>query len=162
MTAAVRPWPARIRVAVRGAVVHDGRLLLLRYGTDDRIHYNLPGGSVRTDEPVAMTVARKVRVSTGLEVRVGRLLFVHETLPLGTGSDPSVYHKLELVLLAHVAGAGPLAGDGDGGHPTWLPVGQLGRVRLLPPFQRRLLAGLRGSPPAEDPLHVEAGSSPAG
>lgn len=73
---------ARPEVAV-GAVVRDagGRLLVIRRGQAPAAgRWTLPGGRVERGELVAEAVEREVAEETGLTVRVGALVGVHEVV----------------------------------------------------------------------------------
>ncbi|MFI6743416.1 NUDIX domain-containing protein [Nonomuraea sp. NPDC050451] len=142
MTASVTP---RLKIAVRAAVrMGDGLLLIAHH--DPHLHYNLPGGSVRPDEPMLDTLNRKCAESLGDGVQIEDLLFVHETLPGGSGSDPSVFHKLEFVMAARVGAAFRLDRASASIEPVALD--RLASAPLLPPIQGLLLEALKDAPPA--------------
>ena len=77
-----------IIVRVTGILVEDGRILLLDQDVDDR-SWSLPGGRVEPGEPLGDAVVREMREETGLDVRVERLLYVCDHLPVG---GPHVVH----------------------------------------------------------------------
>jgi ADP-ribose pyrophosphatase YjhB (NUDIX family) len=57
---------------VSGLIVREGRVLLVRRGTEPfRGYWSLPGGHVEAGEPPAAAVAREVLEETGLVVDVG-------------------------------------------------------------------------------------------
>jgi len=64
-----RTYPTRPYLAVSAAIVHDGRVLIVRraqppaYGL-----YTLPGGGVELGETLEQAVIREVREETGLEI----------------------------------------------------------------------------------------------
>lgn len=62
-----RQW----RVGADGAVVHQGRVLLVRhvYG-DKKGRWALPGGYATHDERLDQTIVREVREETGVEAEV--------------------------------------------------------------------------------------------
>lgn len=77
-----------IIVRVTGILVEDGRILLLDQDVDDR-SWSLPGGRVEPGEPLGDALVREMREETGLDVRVERLLYVCDHLPVG---GPHVVH----------------------------------------------------------------------
>jgi len=65
-----------MKVRVTAVVVEDDRILLLDQDTDGARSWSLPGGKVEPGETIEEALEREVREETGLEVRVGDLLYV--------------------------------------------------------------------------------------
>ncbi|RCV56020.1 NUDIX domain-containing protein [Marinitenerispora sediminis] len=78
-------------VRVTAVVIEDGQLLLLDQDTGSGRSWSLPGGTVEEGEPLAAALVREVREETGLEVAVGRLLYLCDHIPPG-GAGPHVLH----------------------------------------------------------------------
>jgi len=68
--------PHRIEIIARGVAIEDDRVLLCRSVPGDYAY--LPGGHVEPGEPAARALEREMLEETGLEVRAGSLLCVHE------------------------------------------------------------------------------------
>lgn len=137
---------AHIRVAVDGIVIHQNAILLVEY-QDAHLgrHFGLPGGGVEPDELLQAAVQREVREETGVSVRVGLLLLVHEYHP---GRHPGNYsdeHELRLVFqctVSDTAPTEPTIPDPDQIGVHWLPLAMLPDVALEPrigPSLRQLL-----------------------
>jgi ADP-ribose pyrophosphatase YjhB (NUDIX family) len=113
----LRPWLVSIaprwlkqsyptpKVDVRGVVVRDGRMLLVRELTDGR--WALPGGWADVGESLAEAVVREVREESGYSTRAVKLLAV---LNLGRYQDgrplrPNIYkHFVRCELVAEEPG----------------------------------------------------------
>lgn len=121
-------------VSVKGVLIHDGRVLLLRNG---RGEWDLPGGRPDPGEGRRAALLREVREETGLDVEVGALVDEHlfEVLPdrfvrivayacvlAGTSAVTPSHEHLEARWV-------PLAelGETVAGHR--LPAGYLGAIR---------------------------------
>jgi len=67
-------------LSVKGVVIHDGCVLLLR---NERDEWDLPGGRPEAGEEDRVALTREVREETGLAVEVGAFLGEHlfEVLP---------------------------------------------------------------------------------
>ena len=64
-----REFPSTPLVGVGAVVVHDGRVLLVRRGTEPlKGHWTLPGGMLEVGEALTAGVVREVREETGLDV----------------------------------------------------------------------------------------------
>jgi ADP-ribose pyrophosphatase YjhB (NUDIX family) len=64
-----RTYPQRPFLAVSGAIVRDGKVLVVRRARNPALNlYTLPGGAVETGETLHQAVRREVREETALEV----------------------------------------------------------------------------------------------
>ncbi|MCC2276165.1 NUDIX hydrolase [Streptomyces sp. ET3-23] len=61
---------------VTGIVIEDGQILMLDQDTDGPRSWSLPGGKVEEGESLEQALVREMREETGVEVEVGRLLYV--------------------------------------------------------------------------------------
>ncbi|WP_327376583.1 NUDIX hydrolase [Streptomyces sp. NBC_01216] len=61
---------------VTGIVIEDGKVLLLNQDTDGPRTWSLPGGKVEDGETLEDALVREMREETGVEVEVGRLLYL--------------------------------------------------------------------------------------
>jgi 8-oxo-dGTP diphosphatase len=87
------------RVRVAALIVLDGKVVLVRHRRGSSRYHLLPGGGLNHGESLAEAVARECREETGLEVAVGPLLFVNDTIdPRGTR------HLVNLTFSATVTG----------------------------------------------------------
>lgn len=121
-------------LSIKGVVIHDGRVLLLRNG---RGEWDLPGGRPDPGEDFPAALKREVREETGLDVDVGGRVDEHlfEVLPAAfvrivayacrlngapTTRLSSEHLELRWVPVAELAGT-------IAGYP--LPAGYLGAIR---------------------------------
>jgi ADP-ribose pyrophosphatase YjhB (NUDIX family) len=61
---------------VTGICIEDGQILLLDQDTDGPRRWSLPGGKLEPGEALAKALVREMREETGVEVEVGRLLYL--------------------------------------------------------------------------------------
>jgi len=70
------------RLAVRGIVVHDGKLLCLRLKpyrhADANTYWCTPGGGLDDGEALVPALEREMLKETGIPAKVGRLLYVQQ------------------------------------------------------------------------------------
>ncbi|MEV4397381.1 NUDIX hydrolase [Nonomuraea sp. NPDC049607] len=92
-----------MQVRVTGVLVEDGRILLLDQDADSGRSWSLPGGKVEPGETIGHALVREMREETGVEVGVGRLLYVCDHLP---GGDIHVVHMtFEVTRIGGTVGA---------------------------------------------------------
>ena len=143
----------RFHVRVAAVCLCDGHVLL--QGTDDAGRWILPGGRGELLEPTSDSIRREMHEEFGVQVEVGRLLWVVEnfftTLGVRTHQIGFIYEThlpLDCELLDTTC---EFAGD-DSGTPfiaRWFPIASLSNTWLLPSFLREALQSL-----PETPQHV--------
>lgn len=111
------PYADQLRVRVCGICIEHEKLLLVRHGKtiDNNAFWAPPGGGLKFGESMRECLVREMQEETGLLVKVGRFLFVHEFVqpplhaiefffevsPMGgeaaTGSDPEQGEGKQLI-----------------------------------------------------------------
>jgi ADP-ribose pyrophosphatase YjhB (NUDIX family) len=103
----VQPGYATAKVDVRGAVVRDQRLLLVRERSDGR--WSMPGGWADVGEVPSEMVAREVREESGFDVVAERVVGVYDA---NRDGDPlEFYHAYKIVFLCRIVGGEARASD---------------------------------------------------
>jgi ADP-ribose pyrophosphatase YjhB (NUDIX family) len=95
------------KVDVRGAVIEDGRILLVRE-TADCGRWTMPGGWADANQSPSECVIRELREESGLEVTVRKLAAVYDRAR--QGHPPHPFHVYRLFFLCDVVGGAPKAG----------------------------------------------------
>lgn len=90
---------ARPRLAVRAAILHDDRLLLVNaYPGRQSDLWCLPGGGVEPGQSLPQNLAREVAEETGLAIVTGAPILINEF------HDPqSGFHQVELIFRSRLA-----------------------------------------------------------
>ncbi len=84
---------------VAAFIVLDGKVVLVRHRAGDAVYHLLPGGGVSWGETLQDALLREIAEETGLTARVGRLLYVNDTI------DPNGRrHVVNITFEATVAG----------------------------------------------------------
>ena len=132
------------------AIIHDGHVLLVRDERDD--FWYMPRGRCELLESSDQTLRREVWEELGVEVRVGRLLWVVENF---FEHDNRRNHELGFYYLVALPEGSPYLDKGGEHRRTeengatltfrWFPLARLSEVRLFPSFLRRALR----APPTE-------------
>lgn len=106
--------------------MHDGRLLLVRRGTDPgKGLWSLPGGRVESGESIVAAVIRELEEEAGLEAVCGPLVGWVERM----GTD---YHFVILDFVVTVFGSRAPTAGGDATQAKWCPVEELSSLDLVP------------------------------
>jgi mutator protein MutT len=129
-----RRHPDRPIVAV-GAVILDGaRVLLIKRGQEPRKgEWSLPGGAVETGETLQAALAREVREETCLDVAVGPVVEVLDSIRRDA-EGRAEYHYIIVDYACRVReGAPTIASCGsDAAEACWVDIVDLERYRLTP------------------------------
>jgi ADP-ribose pyrophosphatase YjhB (NUDIX family) len=88
------------KVDVRGAVVREGKILLVQEGVDQR--WCLPGGWADIGEIPSENVAREVWEESGFRVRAKKVVGVYDANRVGEQLE--FYHAFKIVFLCDILG----------------------------------------------------------
>lgn len=132
------------KLDVRGAVIRDGRMLMVREAADGG-RWTLPGGWADVNESPAECVAKEVREESGFEVHVYKLAAVWDRAQHGH-VPPYPFHIWKLFFLCEITGGvartsletSEVAFFAEQDIPTDLSIG-----RVLPEQLRRMFEHAR-------------------
>jgi 8-oxo-dGTP diphosphatase len=129
-----RRHPERPIVAVGAVIVDGARVLLVKRGQEPlKGQWSLPGGAVETGETLHAALMREVREETCLEVEVGPVVEVLDSIRLDADGRPE-YHYIIIDYACRVrAGTSKLAACGsDAADVEWVAVADLEQYRVTP------------------------------
>jgi 8-oxo-dGTP diphosphatase len=76
-----REYPQSPVVGVGGVVIHEGRALLIKRGSEPlKDQWSIPGGTLELGESIQEGVRRELLEETGIEVQVGELIEVFDRI----------------------------------------------------------------------------------
>jgi ADP-ribose pyrophosphatase YjhB (NUDIX family) len=129
-----------MRIRVTGIVIEDGEILLLDQDTDSGRSFSLPGGKLEDGETLAEGLVREMREETGLDVELGRLLYVCDHVKAG------IVH-----MTFECSRTGGTIGDIKAGADTtpirgveFVPIGKLTSLGFTERFAELVAAGFPG------------------
>jgi ADP-ribose pyrophosphatase YjhB (NUDIX family) len=117
-----REFPLAPLVGVGAVIVNQGRVLLVRRGTEPmKGHWSLPGGLLELGEGLLDAVVREVREETGLIVEPLELIELLDRIykESGPGGERVRYHYVIADYLCRVAG-GVLQAASDADAVRWV------------------------------------------
>ena len=113
-----REFPQAPLVGVGAVIVEEGRVLLVRRGSEPlKGHWTLPGGVLEVGETLAAGVAREVREETGLEVEPVELVEILDRIH--REGERVRYHYVIADYLCRVTG-GELRAASDADAVRWV------------------------------------------
>jgi 8-oxo-dGTP diphosphatase len=113
-----REYPEAPVVGVGAVVVHAGRVLLVRRGSEPlKGHWSLPGGMLELGEPLTAGVIREVQEETGLLVEAVELIELLDRVH--RDGDRVRYHYVIADYLCRVVG-GTLKAASDADAVRWV------------------------------------------
>jgi 8-oxo-dGTP diphosphatase len=71
----------QIRIRVAGILVHDEKILLVRHEKNGQSYFLLPGGGMEFGETAGQALIREFKEEVGLDIEVGRLVLVQDSIP---------------------------------------------------------------------------------
>jgi len=119
------------RIAARGLLVENDRVLFIKYKFDDEVFYALPGGAHNLGETLKQCVQREIKEETKMNVAVGECILVNEFM-----SQPHQLHQVEIIYKVErsndiVIDAEPFFDPGmEGFH--WLSESDMKQVQYYP------------------------------
>jgi ADP-ribose pyrophosphatase YjhB (NUDIX family) len=104
----IQPGYATPKIDVRGAVIRDGKVLLVRERSDGG--WSMPGGWGDVGETPSAMVRREVREESGFEVQVEKLVAAYDANRV-PGVRMEFYHAYKLIFLCTITGGGACTSD---------------------------------------------------
>jgi 8-oxo-dGTP diphosphatase len=119
------------RLAVRGVILRDDRLLLVNAWKGRTHLWCAPGGGVESHQALPEALAREVHEETGLTVAVGEPCLVNEF------HDPSgPFHQVDIYFRCTILAGEPFGNwidpEGVVAHRLWVTRKEMGRLLVKP------------------------------
>ena len=136
-----RTEEGRFNYRVCGVMLHGDKLLVMR---DERSpYYYLPGGRVQMNEPAEQAVVREIQEELGVQVAVGRPLWLSQSFFVEDVSQER-YHELCLYFLMDVSKTDLMERDSFSGVEKrhrhvfqWMPLDRVREEYLYPTFVKQ-------------------------
>jgi 8-oxo-dGTP diphosphatase len=111
------------------AVIDAARVLLVRKDRGPWSgHWAVPGGRVEMGERLADAAIREVREETGLDVRLGPVIWTGEVID---SEVPPQWHFVLVDYVGFVLGGDLIAGD-DAAEARWVTIDEARQLTLIP------------------------------
>ena len=128
-----------MNVRVATVILRDSEILLMKHRRRGLFHWALPGGAVQEGETLSDCARRELLEETGLEMQLGKLLYVADVI-----SPDRRKHTVNLIFLAEIRGGEfgvtPRKTLGEYlDEPHWFPLDNM--PVFYPPVARRICDG---------------------
>jgi ADP-ribose pyrophosphatase YjhB (NUDIX family) len=124
-----RDYPDRPIVGVGAVVVKDGHALVVRRATEPlRGEWSVPGGMLELGEKLREGIAREVKEETGLEVEVGEVLDVFDSI-FPDAEGRTQYHYVLIDFLCRPV-AGEVRASSDVSDARWVTAEQATNLQM--------------------------------
>ena len=135
-------------VGVGGAVVRDGKLLMVRRASSyGRGNWQIPGGFIERDETLEQAVIREVEEEAGVKSIVRGVL--------GLRSRTDEYNSTYVVFLLDYVSGEPEPDGIETDRARWIGLDDLAGLEKLPPINARIAQlALGGAPPVLLPVEM--------
>jgi 8-oxo-dGTP diphosphatase len=134
----------RPRIRAAAIILKDDQILLARHEKDGQSYWVLPGGGVNFGETVAEALERELREEANLDIRLGELVMLNDSIP------PDCHrHILNLYFLADITGGELRAGQNDKRlrGMEFVSVEDIPNISLYPDVRQLLYNGIRNGFP---------------
>jgi len=129
-----REYPTRPIVGVGALILRDGKLLLIKRGSQPgQGKWSIPGGLVELGEKVQDAMVRETKEEVGLDVEAVRLMDVFDSVTLD-GQGRVQYHFVVVNFLARIVG-GNLQTASDILEAKWVPIEEVEECSLTRLFR---------------------------
>jgi mutator protein MutT len=126
-----RLYPSRPIVGVGAVIVRDGQVLIVRRANPPlQGEWSIPGGALDLGEKLRDGIAREVREETGLDVEVGQVLEVLDSI-FPDSEGRTQYHYVLIDYLCHLR-SGTLAAATDVSEVRWVRPEELEALGMKP------------------------------
>jgi mutator protein MutT len=126
-----RDYPDRPIVGVGAVVIHDGRALVVRRATEPlKGQWSIPGGMLELGEKLRDGVAREVKEETGLNIEVGEVLDVFDSIFPDADGRPQYHYVLIDFLCRSISGE--LLASSDVDAAKWVTSVELDDLAMKP------------------------------
>jgi len=113
-----RIYPSHPIVGVGAVIVHEGKVLIARRANPPlQGEWSIPGGKLELGEKLRDGIAREVMEETGLQVEVGPVLDVFDSI-FPDGEGRTQYHYVLIDYLCHLR-SGTLEAASDASEVRW-------------------------------------------
>jgi 8-oxo-dGTP diphosphatase len=107
-----REYPGAPVVGVGGVVIHEGRALLIKRGSEPlKDQWSIPGGTLELGESIQEGVRRELLEETGIEVRVGELIEVFDRIFRDAAGEIQYHFVIVDYLCEKISGEAKPASD---------------------------------------------------
>lgn len=139
--------PAQYKVKAKALIVENSNILLIEYKENNRLHYNLPGGTVEPSETISQALIRELKEEACVEVASEKVFLLYEYVEHKQPGDysPAVPGMIVFFLCKINNGTPqmPEVPDPNQVGVKWIPIDQLDNIVLFPTVKEQIKAYLK-------------------